>query len=233
MLRDCIGVERACGAQINPGVRGTSPGWLARGKWGLTYSVLAGSIMFQFLGADPKRRMVWEDTLLIMTSLVLIASLVILVEPHRSWKWLAPTLVVVVLGWGWACASLSERWHHGFITYYDAKPKFQGLRIYNNCNKTQCTLMFHSRSYPYFGSRRQHHVHQPVYILSPEAAMEFIRAEGITVIVMEEMMSPGAKLQYGAFEECLKRYSEHFRRLDTSGYVVLFEVIPVRREVIE
>ncbi len=80
------------------------------------------------------------------------------------------------------------------------------------------------RCYPYFGSRREHQVHQPVYAPSPEWVMNYIHAEHISVVVAERVMSPDAWRRYAAFDVCPSRDPKQFRLL-YEGQVVLYGVV--------
>jgi hypothetical protein len=193
----------------------------------LAGAIFAGGILFQICWAGRKISIQWLDALLIMVDVLLLGSILVHLRLKWSWIW----SIFIVLGvplWSLSCAQLSQNWHTGFVRHYQAQGPFGVLEDYVKTQPTpQRTLMLQFRCYPFFGSHREHQMYQPLYIPSPEWAMEVIRSKGITTVVIEaeSVRSLNVRRRISTFDICLEEYPEQFHELSSNGKVLLFEVI--------
>jgi len=97
-------------------------------------------------------------------------------------------------GFGLACGAgiaaatslfLSQRWHDGFARHYDARfgtDAFSFLHGQEPPLPSIAALPF--RYYPFFGSRRQFHVHRPLRVMSLRYLYKYIAANDIDLIAV-------------------------------------------------
>ncbi len=88
-----------------------------------------------------------------------------------------------IVGAAAAAGSLSEQWHAGFAAFYDRKFEqgvFTALADPSRPAEIICVLDF--RPYPFFGSRRQHHVCQPQKPSSPTDFYDYLRNHNVTLV---------------------------------------------------
>jgi len=84
---------------------------------------------------------------------------------------LVPLAFVMVSG---CVAMLSDRWHRGFAEHFD---RYDNTTIYSEGKAaTHRILVLSNRVYPFFGSRRQNRVHQPMLYYGVDAVVSTCEA---------------------------------------------------------
>jgi hypothetical protein len=105
---------------------------------------------------------------------------------HLAWRRLALATVAgaaCIIGTAATAGELSERWHAGFASFYDRlfhPGVFTALAAPDRPRETICVLDF--RPYPFFGSRRQHHVCQPRRPYSASEFCEYVCVHHVTLV---------------------------------------------------
>ncbi len=192
--------------------------------------LFAGAALFQVAWAARRVEIHAADSLLIAGNVVFAAAAVLLVGAlwPRVRPWLGAGLGAAALVAGaWACGALAERWHRGFAAHYD---RMLGGGVFRTLAEERpgagkmCAL--YHRCYPFFGSRRQYRVCQPVYVYSAEWLAEYFRQQEV-VLIGGQLRAPGA-VRFGWFDECLALHPQAFARISDTPGLVLFHVEPGR-----
>jgi hypothetical protein len=193
----------------------------------LPYLALAGAILYQLLW--PERRLEMEldrvNCFLIGGSLLLMLAVGLLVR--LLWPKVQTRLAIglgaaALLAVAWGCELLAERWHRGFTGHYDrllGGGGFRALAEGRSAEGKVCAL--YHRHYPFFGSRRQHRVCQPVFVFSAEWLTDYFHQEGVTVVGAE--WHPRWRTLQG-FKECFARYPGAFTKISDTRGLAIFAV---------
>lgn len=168
----------------------------------------------------------WGVPFLLAAALILAsrgcAALRPLRIPVRRSAWVAGGL----LTWGCVCASLSGRWHRGFVPHFDATAPFPGLKLYAEGQCPQTALVLQMRCYAYFGSRREHRVVQPVYAPSKAWLADLIREGGVTAVVTQDPPGADVDRRFAKFGSNPGAAFPHLR-LVYEGRIQLYAVVPI------
>jgi hypothetical protein len=131
----------------------------------------------------------------------------------------------------WACTLLSDGWHQGFPHFYERMGAFVGLHeVEQKKAGLERILVLQPRCYAYFGSQRQHHVYQPVYVYSPEWLMELIGKENVDFVVATSVKLSVGIRGFEGFEECRVRHPNRFQLVKENGDDLMVEVVPRSEE---
>ena len=130
-----------------------------------------------------------EDTaeLILLAADGMLLAVVVLWAGARVWR--RPRLAAFVVGvavlFGSAAAAglLSGRWHSGFAAFYDRMFE-PGLftALDGPGRKPECICVLDFRPYPFFGSKRQHHVCQPHRPRDAAAFYDYLLAHRVTLV---------------------------------------------------
>jgi hypothetical protein len=231
LLQDALGPGLG---RIRGRLGGAGPGRARWGLWGLALLpglALAGAVLFQLLRPDRRLEMDLSrvDGFLIGANLLPVVLLGVLAA--RAWpglrRWRAFGLgAAALLAVACCCHLLAERWHHEFARHYDLRFGGEGFRALEQDGPGAgrvCALYY--RCYPFFGSRRQYRVCQPVFVFSPEWLTEYLQRQGVTVVGTHWRQRGTIFL---GFEECFARHPEAFAPISETQELVLFAVDPGR-----
>jgi hypothetical protein len=199
----------------------------------LACAALAGTIVFQVYWAGRRLRLDWVDHLLMAVVFPLAGLNLRLLQ--AVWPRVRLRLVVLVAAlpaWAWACTLLSATWHQGFVDHYDRMDAFAGLQALEpEASGSQTILVLQDRLYPFFGSRRQHHVYQPVYVPSSDWIMARLETENVRFVVADVDPPLLGMRRFLGFDECLGQHPERFRQVVVSTDHILVVVLqPPQRE---
>jgi hypothetical protein len=92
-------------------------------------------------------------------------------------------IAAAIVGAAVVAGLLSQQWHLGFAAFYDRKFEqgvFTALADPSRPPETICVLDF--RLYPFFGSRRQHHVCQPHKPSSAAEFYDYLRNHNVSLV---------------------------------------------------
>jgi hypothetical protein len=97
----------------------------------------------------------------------------------------------ILAGAAWAGNELAERWHDGFLPHYGRFSLLKRLHEQEEAGPEPvrpCVL--NHQVYPFFGSRRQFRVCQPVHVPSYRSLEQYLRRRRATVLVVEAIDEP-------------------------------------------
>lgn len=117
---------------------------------------------------------------------------------------------------------LSQRWHAGWGPHFDRQ--FRTV-VFDNLNSGDvsgeiCVLGL--RSYPFFGSRRQHHVFNPRYTPPPAALPSFAAEHDVTIIASRK--NSNRIDRYRGAVSGLESRPKTFQPIETHGYWQVYAV---------
>ncbi len=190
--------------------------------------VLAVAVLFQVVRSDTRQGPEKLDGLLLSGNLVLAGLLLVLLV--REWpgarRWLLVGLLAATFpAWTWACSRLAQNWHQGFAAHYDRVLGGRGFTYLAREEPAGTVCVLDHRCYPFFGSRRQFRVCQPVYVASPEGLMELLDERRVSIIAARPRQPASGWHNFQGFEECLAQHPGRFRRVAESSGVILYLVV--------
>ena len=140
--------------------------------------------------------------------------------------------LALLAGAAWGTTLISSRWHGGFAEHYDrsfSSTIFTRLESSARPGVRICVLDF--RPYPFFGSRRQFKVYQPILLPPRPSFFEHLRAHQVELLAVLTDLDP--------FPQDLNRYRwafcwaseapRQFSLLEEGPALSLFEVSPPAR----
>jgi hypothetical protein len=148
---------------------------------------LVAGLAVQFVEHVRAVKLEWVDSLLIAANLLLIGFNLSLLASHRGrYRWVLVSVVglICALGAAFGVEHLSQRWHKGFVPFYD-RMLGGGVFEYTARNippgTTICVL--DHRPYPFYGSARQFRVCQPVSMRTSYPSWEqYLRERQVRVL---------------------------------------------------
>jgi hypothetical protein len=229
ILRDLI---FANDSTPNGGMRARPSPWLLSLR-AIIIGLLAGTTLFQLSRAANRVHIRWIADIVIGLDILAIALVLGFLDlKHLT---LRPGVALLVLmvpmsGWAWACAVLSDHWHAWFIPHYREAAAFSGVeQTINRDSPKQRILVLRMCCYPFFGSRRQHRVYQPVYVYSSRWLMELLHEEDIHLVAAETEggESVGTR-RFGGFQESVARYPEVFSKVRQESTYTTYRVVKTK-----
>jgi len=196
----------------------------------LLHVLLLGAVGIQLVSAIKLEQVAWLDGVLVAANVLLARGIVVLTG--LTWPRLRRPLAFVMItgamaAWSCLCGFLSERWHEGFTAYYQqllGVPNLRDKAIAEHLQGKICVLEY--RAYPFFGSRRQHRLCQPLYVHSPEWLLRYLRENNVSLVVGIRNRPPGPGC-FPWFDECRARYPAAFAEIkDVSGGFSVFAFKP-------
>jgi hypothetical protein len=130
--------------------------------------------------------------------------------------------VVVLAGATLSVGGLSTRWHRGFSQHYD---RVFGGKIFQEAEKHEpeslrwCVLDY--RAYPFFGSRRQFWVCQPLHLDSYPELRQYVHDRGVTLVSVITSHPP-VRGRYRGVLDWLREHPEDFALQDKARQVIVF-----------
>lgn len=125
---------------------------------------------------------------------------------------------VLAAAFGFVAAQLSEAWHRGYAPHYD---RALGTNVCTYLSRQVpggtpiCVLDY--RSYPFFGSRRQFPVVQPLWVPSYPWLRTYLRDRGVRLVAarVEEHADATAWNRYRWTAQWLRKHAEAFLPVQT------------------
>lgn len=202
-------------------------GWLMVGGHWFIYGTILSLNVFQLWWARlPMARF---DNTLIMVNVLLLGGInvvmVHLFESHvRVWRVILFMMVLMAAAVG--IATLSDRWHQGFISHYSHRPTADDVYWLERIDSQDHVIsILDYRYYPYFGSRRQYRVIQPVYVYSPEWLIEFLEENKVNIVGTKLHWQSPIRNRFQGFDECLLLHPDRFREISRSSNFALYEFL--------
>jgi hypothetical protein len=192
----------------------------------LPHGVVLLGALYQLAFVDRRLPLEIAEVLLIAGNLIFLLGNVWVLA--KLWPPLARPLVVAlfVVGMGgaaWGIDRLAHRWHGGFTPFYDRTIAGGTYSDLSSATQAGSICVLHHRAYPYFGSRRQHRVCQPVYVPSSYWLMNYLKERQVTLVATK----PNAKLEgwhlFEHFDECLRDHPDDFRCWNVNRPLRVFE----------
>ncbi len=109
----------------------------------------------------------------------------------------AGTLVLALAGAAFGVGGLADRWHGQFASFYDGVYQtkvFRQMGVRDPAEIRPCVLEYWS--YPWFGSRRQFRVCQPVFVPSYSWLDGYLGREQCTLLVVKKVENPDLEVLY-------------------------------------
>ncbi|MBX9659362.1 MAG: hypothetical protein K2X00_12405 [Nitrospiraceae bacterium] len=216
---DC---ERAGPIRTQTFIRGARPGARAVAAVSLVPHVLMGiGAGVQFASPDQRLEIDWLASALIGINVVFGFTLLLLVRVlwPRGFGAAVPFLWVATLGAGAVgIERLAERWHKDHAAYYDhmlAPRVFSHLARNEEDGTRVCVL--DRRCYPFFGSRRQFRVCQPMRISSSDWLLSYLRDQRAEIVIGRSREPISGWDCFRGFAECMARHPGAFRILNRGG----------------
>jgi hypothetical protein len=169
--------------------------------------IVGGGAAYQLYHTAPRLHLSWEISSLWAANLLLgwlVLFLMWQLWPRRRTGLIVLLLLLGVAGGSWGMLSLAERWHKGYVDYYDRFLAGGSLRLL----MAQAPLpgrvaALLNRCYPLFGSGRQQRLCQPVFVFSPSWLQEYFQAQQVVAVVWHPPR--GHWRRFLGFEEYLRR----------------------------
>ncbi|MCI0350018.1 MAG: hypothetical protein L0Z53_11395, partial [Acidobacteriales bacterium] len=190
--------------------------------------VTAATILFQLHQGQKRLHMDWLGNLAVAGNILL--TCVCLYLTRANWPWLRVPLAVgvtafVLVAGAWSAHCLEQRWHDGYAGAYArfvrVAPSSSGQQ---KSDRAEICVLQH-RYYPFFGSRRQWRVCQPVRIKSPAWLLEYLKRKQVSWVVVHAGADHPGWNQFGQFERCVLLFPERFRQVHAQSGWRLFEFL--------
>lgn len=166
----------------------------------------------------------WE-TLIIAGNVLFLAGSLTLIA--RLWpRWQRPVmgmaLLAMLLAGAWGVPRLADRWHRGFAPFYDrilSKGTYSAL-----AERTPAVIcVLDHRAYPFFGSRRQFRVCQPMYVPSSVWLLTYLQERDVRLVAIRLDRRGQGWHVFEHFDVCLAEDPRRFRRVPGEGQLAVFE----------
>ena len=219
LLRSCLGTAERH--------RVPRPSRLCFGLFLLPQFVLAFAVLLQLFQPGWQTEVQWTESFLIAASLVLIVasfSLIHALMPKWRTRFAAGLAAVAILGGSWGCQVLANRWHQGFARHYDQIVGGDCFVFVEDRPGPREICVLHSLCYPFFGSRRQCHVCQPVYAVSPEWLMSYFERQRVDLVVTGARLPYQGASQFQWFDLCLAKNPTVLSKLRETPILAIFAV---------
>jgi hypothetical protein len=146
------------------------------------------------------------------------------------WPRLSKVLLLVALlallgGGAWAIDRRANDWHENFPAFYDRKLSARIFSLLENESPQSRICVMDHRGYPFFGSRRQFRVCQPVYVPSGEWLMNYLREQDVHFIAVRLHHGTEGWHVFEHFDECLRDHPGVFQRLSKDSDPALYRVV--------
>lgn len=185
--------------------------------------------VFQSIFPDPRLPLEWVEVIIIAGNLLFLAgnlALLATLWPRLGRAAFLVGILAVLVGGEWGIPRLADRWHRGFAAFYDRtlSPGTYSSLAANAPPGAICVL--DHRGYPFFGSRRQFRVCQPMYVPSSSWLMRYFQDRNVRLVAIRRDRRAQGWHLFEHFDECLRDNPDHFRRIKGDGTLVLFEIVP-------
>ena len=136
-------------------------------------------------------------------------------------------VVSAVAATPFALAWLDRDWHERYVRFYDTDCRTEAFHVLAGLDPAPtrvCLLDY--RCYPFFGSRRQFHVFQPMEVASYERLRSYLRDRKIEVVAAhsQEINDPAAWDLYHQIAPWLTEHTQDFRVIHADPTFTLYRV---------
>jgi len=177
--------------------------------------MLAGAILFQIVYVN--RRLQIDHWFCFFFGAELLVTIMVVFNIQAIWPRLRKGLIILFVVTMVTASistgtSLSQHWHDGFQSHYDKVfpvGNLSGPRSNSLEPLTICVL--ENRYYPFFGSRRQNRVCQPLYAPSSLWLMDYFYRERICFVVWRVHPSGTAMRRFFGINDLIVLYANRFR----------------------
>lgn len=168
------------------------------------------------------------------TSLVLIAGNLVLVATNwfvitRLWPSVTRALLLIFLvgflvAGAWGVGHLAKKWHRDFAPFYDQMLSPGTFTLLKDEQPDRCICVLDHRAYPFFGSRRQFRVCQPVYVPSSPWLIDYFHEQDVCFVASRPKRQFAGWHLFDHFNESLHQNPAVFQPIHKDRDLVLFRV---------
>jgi len=192
---------------------------------------LVGGV-YQLMAPDPRLPFERIEVFIIAGNLLLLAAngvLIAKVWPRLGRVCLQVAGLASLAGCALGIEHLATNWHQGFPTFYDRilSPGTYSFLAKEPETCRICVLDY--RAYPFFGSRRQFQLCQPMFIPSPSWLMDYMQTQDVQFVAARPRRLDGNWHLFVHFEECLRDHPAVFHGPIRDNNLALFRIVRARK----